>query len=280
MMGKSKQVWLTLALTSTIVCSIAGVARAEDIVTKESQSIGLDKIDNATLNGDTYSVVKGMVYGAGTIDGKLYNLNVAKAGALDGTGNLHSNELLSNGRLISQNQTGTNTKFIVEGTADITESTVEVTNAVIGTTYTILEAAQVNGNAITTPYSGLLSYYGNNTGTALQVTLKAANNVPNPTREQQQSYAAMNYIYEQGDAARQEAMLPLYNLATTGAGIALSDLNGFDYARSATLAQRSNVADDLLGLRLREEGADRLVVNTNMIGAQLKPSRSGGSVPM
>jgi protein tyrosine/serine phosphatase len=202
---------------------------------------------DGTVAGNVYSVAKGTVQGAGQIQGTLYNLNVAIAGNTTGQGNLSMDGLLSNGRLVVQNNGNTNTQFIVAGTADLTESTIGITNGEMGTPYTVLTAGKITGTALTTPYTGLLSFYPTQTDTVLSLTIKPANNITDPNTTQKAAFAALNNMYEaNSDAASRQSLLPAFMLSDSSAGEFLTDLAGEDYSRSAGLVQRNTILHNVL----------------------------------
>lgn len=233
---------------------------------------------NGTLSGNAYSVAKGTVQGAGDIQGTLYNLNAAIAGNSNRQGNLSMDNLFSNGSLIAQNTETTNTKFIVRGTADLTESTIGITDADIGKTYTILTAGHITGTALTTPYTGLLSFYGTQTDTELAVSLKPANNVGDATDAQNQAFEGLNNIYNNADATRQKTIEPVLMLSSTEASQALTDLAGQDYSRSATLVQRSTVLSNVLTERSNQWSGVNADTDNNENNLWGKFSKNWGNI--
>ncbi|MBP5469169.1 MAG: hypothetical protein J6Z11_07995, partial [Candidatus Riflebacteria bacterium] len=99
---------------------------------------------NGSVAGDAYSEDKGVIYGKGKINGTLYNNNIAIAGD-SGEGNLSIGALESKGLLVTSINDNGNTKFVVDGEANIDGSTIVAEGLLPGDSYTILTASSING---------------------------------------------------------------------------------------------------------------------------------------
>ncbi|MBR4328771.1 MAG: autotransporter-associated beta strand repeat-containing protein, partial [Candidatus Riflebacteria bacterium] len=118
---------------------------------------------NGSVAGDAYSEKDGIIMGKGKINGTLYNNNIAIAGD-GGEGNLSMGALESKGLLVSSVENGENSKFIVDGKANIDGSTLVVEGLNPGESYTILTADSItgelaNGKENTEGLSGFLKEY-------------------------------------------------------------------------------------------------------------------------
>ena len=99
---------------------------------------------NGSVVGDAYSDDNGVITGKGTINGILYNNNKAIAGD-EGKGNLTMNGLESKGTLTVVANNEGNTKFVVNGEANVDGSTIDVQGIALGESYTVLSAETING---------------------------------------------------------------------------------------------------------------------------------------
>ena len=118
---------------------------------------------NGSVAGDAYSEDNGVIMGKGKINGTLYNNNIAIAGD-NGVGNLSMGALESKGLLTSAVNNGENSKFIVDGNANIDGSTLVVEGLQPGESCTILTAGSItgelaNGKENTEGTSGFLKEY-------------------------------------------------------------------------------------------------------------------------
>ena len=218
---------------------------------------------NGSVAGDAYSVEQGTIAGRGTINGTLYNQNMAIAGDATGSGNLTMDRLVSTGVLLSQYQNGTNTQFIVKGEADINGSTVPVP---LGPTpmpddkYTVVKAGSIAGQTkdlAGTEYalSGMLSAKNEIEGGNLSVVVEAANNMVGADAQQNETFDAMvamdSSLKASGDPRRSQ-MQPLFNLSPAAAKEALSAISANTSAQSMAVAQRSMMTHHILSSRLNE----------------------------
>ncbi len=99
---------------------------------------------NGSVAGDAYSEKDGIIMGKGKINGTLYNNNIAIAGD-NGEGNLTMGTLESKGKLVSALNNDENTKFVVDGKANIDGSTVVVAGLLPGESCTVLKADSITG---------------------------------------------------------------------------------------------------------------------------------------
>ena len=218
---------------------------------------------DGSVAGDAYSIEKGTIAGRGTINGTLYNNNIAVAGDATGSGNLTMDKLISRGVLLSQYQNGTNTQFIVKGEADINGSTVPVP---LGATpmpddkYTVVKAGSITGTTkdlAGTEYelTGMLSAKNEIEGGTLSVVVEAANNMDGADAQQNETFDAMvamdNSLKASGDPRRSQ-MQPLFSLSPAAAKEVLSAISSNASAKSMAVAQRSMMTHHILSSRLNE----------------------------
>ena len=215
---------------------------------------------NGSVAGDAYSVKSGVLRGSGVIGGTLYNGNEAIAGDATGKGDLRAANLVSDGLLMSviyDNGNG-NTKFIVDGTADVEGSTIEVDDILPGEKFTVLTAGKVTGipkNNGNTPVTGMLNEELTVGDKEVTVSVTAANNLGTSDERINETYDAMVYMHKILDRAndpREEEMRPLFDLEAPEAREALSSISSGAAAKSASLAQTSAMTGHIVSSRLTE----------------------------
>ncbi len=215
---------------------------------------------NGSVAGDAYSIEEGVIKGRGVIVGSLYNHNKAVAGDASGIGNLRAANLYSDGQLISvvNDDTDTNTRFVVQGTADVEGSTIEVEYMLPGEIFPVLTAGNVTGipkNIGNNPVSGMLNEdvtVGNNVVT---VSATASNNLGTSDERINETYDAMIKMHSTLDNAndpREGEMRPLFNLEAPEAIAALSSISSNAAAQTMSLAQTSTMTGHIVSLRLAE----------------------------
>ena len=103
-------------------------------------------IDGAVA-GDAYSLNAGTIAGRGEIRGTLYNRGAAEAGGSSANGDLTVGNLNSNGKLIVKVSSAGNTKFVVNGTANLNGTTfVAKGENLSGREIVVLTAQNLSGN--------------------------------------------------------------------------------------------------------------------------------------
>ena len=179
----------------------------------------------------------------------------------DTTGKLINHGTISNveiaqGNLISDGiLSGEQGKITVAGTANVDGSTITSANVLPNETVEILTADEITGtlsNTVDNPVaiSGLVSGYGEISDNTINLKTVAANNVGNLNSEQNQSFNAVQNMYNNLDDDRKSEILPLYNLDSENTGRALSQVGNFDAAQMITAAQQSTVANRVISDRL------------------------------
>ncbi|ORU00069.1 Serine protease / subtilase peptidase [Anaerovibrio sp. JC8] len=242
---------------------------------------------NGSVIGDAYSIDHGIIAGKGVIGGTLYNRNTAVAGDNNGNGELKMNGLVSSGTLISQWTARGNSKFAVDGTANITGSTVSANNILPGETWDVLTASAIEGkitNPPDNPYPGsaMLNTSGVVRGTTLKVSAAAANNLGTTDFTVNQSFAAMSNmcaaLTANGDNRRND-MRPLFAMDVAAAKTTLSALGANTAAYTMALAQSNVMASHIISSRLSEAFALRNT-NVTMPRAELAGDLSAGDTSL
>ncbi|ORT98835.1 Extracellular serine protease precursor [Anaerovibrio sp. JC8] len=219
---------------------------------------------DGSVAGDAYSVEKGIIAGRGTINGTLYNRNMAVAGDATGTGNLRMGSLVSSGVLESNMTKNGNTKFVVTGNANIEGSTVKLLNALPGESGDIVTSASITGNLKNTSepaaVSGMLGSTGITSGNTVTVTAVASNNLSTTDETINETFDAMTTIDTAlVGAPRREEMRPLFNLNAAAAKDALASISSSAAAQSLSTVQRSQLTEHLISSRLAEALAQKSV---------------------
>ena len=241
---------------------------------------------DGSVAGDAYSVEKGIIAGRGTINGTLFNRNMAVAGDATGTGNLRMGSLVSYGVLESNMTKNGNTKFVVAGDANIDNSTVKLKNALPGESGDIVTAVSVTGNLknASTPaaVSGMLGSTGTVSGNTVTVTAVASNNLGTTDGTINETFDAMTAMNTAliGDPRREE-MRPLFNSDAGVAKDVLSAVSMGTAARSMATVQQSQMTEHLISARLTEAlGQKSVNVNLPVAGLASDGPMDGIGVPM
>ena len=236
---------------------------------------------NGSVAGDAYSENNGIITGKGTINGILYNNNIAIAGD-DGVGNLTMNGLKSNGTLTGVVNNDGNTKFIVNGVANVEGSTITVQGLVPGESYTILTAENINGEVAnnkenSSPISAFMNEYASVEGNEIKVisefsqelnSIGSSGELQGKVALSKKQSKALNAIknmyfklmsdYPGGIAAYRASLravttpqqmnqiMTLINLPANQAASALSAVEMNAAAQSMTLVQRNSMTGDIL----------------------------------
>ena len=236
---------------------------------------------NGSVAGDAYSEDNGIIMGKGKINGTLYNNNVAIAGD-GGEGNLSMNALESKGTLTAVVNDKANTKFIVNGEANVDGSTIKVQGLVPGESYTVLTANSINGELAngkdnSSPVNVFMSEYAKVEDNTIKVVsefsneLNAINNSGEAaqditfTKKQQQAFGMIKNLYfnlmadlPEGAASYRTSLrasttpqqinqiMTMINLPAAQAGPALNAVINNAAAQSMTLVQRNSFVGDIL----------------------------------
>ena len=236
---------------------------------------------NGSVAGDAYSDVCGTICGKGTINGTLYNNNAAVAGD-NGEGNLTMNALESKGTLTAVANDEGNTKFIVNGKANVNGSTIKVQGLVPGESYKVLSAGSIegelaNGKGNSSPVSTFMSEYAkvenneiivvsefSNKPNVINIPAGAADEVTFTKRQNMAFTAIRNMFFKlmsdlpEGAANYRASLravtspqqinqiMTLINLPAAQAAPALSAVVNNAAAQSMTLVQRNSFVGDIL----------------------------------
>ena len=220
---------------------------------------------NGSVAGDAYSVKDGVIGGSGVIGGTLYNRNIAVAGDADGKGDLRAANLDSDGKLVSviNEGTDTNTKFVVQGTADVEGSTIVAEDIQPFEEFTVLTAKNVTGtpkNNGNTPLNSMLSEVVTVEDDAITVSVTASNNLGTSDERINETFdamAAMQRALADADDPREGEMRPLFDLDTPDAIATLSSISSNAAAQSMGLAQTGTLMSRLVSSRLTEAFATK-----------------------
>ena len=200
---------------------------------------------NGSIAGDATVKDSGVLSGSGTIGGTLYNNHRAVAGNILGAGNLTMENLESHGELVAQNE---NTRFIVNGAANVDGSTVKIQNALPGETE-VLTAASITGNVNTSvaEVSGMLSSTAKVDGNKIVSHVEVTNNLGELNPEQAQTF---NAVKNMSAKTTDNNMRRLLNFNADTAKTSLSEIGNSDAAQMMSLAQTSTIANRVISDRL------------------------------
>ena len=180
---------------------------------------------------------------------------------------------------------GSQGNIAVSGTANVEGSTVTARNALPNETLTVLNAGAINGNVANPdgkPHAitGLLSTTGTNDGKTLKVTTQTANNFGEMTAEQAEVYDAMEGMQKNlvGDARREE-MRTLYNLNSSGAKNALTEIGASSGPQAVALTQQSTLASRVISDRL-STAFSLQPVNVNVPVSRLADGEEGDGLKL
>ena len=210
---------------------------------------------NGTLAGDATTDGTGYLMGSGKIDGTLNNRSVAVAGFL-GEGNLTVNNLESQGGMLIANDNGSsNTKFIVNNTANLDNTMVLVADSLPEKTYEVLQAGSITGSiynnsANPKAVSGMVSQSGEINGGVISVKTIMADNLGEASSAQRETMTAMNRMYHNLPEARREEMRRLYNLETESAKEALTDIGSSRAGETLSIVQTNTLVSHVISDRL------------------------------
>ena len=261
---------------------------------------------NGSVAGDAYSEDNGIIMGKGTINGTLYNNNIAIAGD-DGEGNLSMNALESKGTLTAVVNDEANTKFVVNGEANVDGSTVKVQGLLPGESYTVLTANSINGELAngkdnSSPVNVFMSEYAKVEDNTIKVVsefsneLNAINNSGEAaqditfTKRQQKVFGMIRNMYfnlmsdlPEGAASYRTSLrasttpqqinqiMTMINLPAAQAGPALNAVINNAAAQSMSLVQRNSFVGDVLSSHFAER------FRTNVGEDALKPLLEEGN---
>ncbi len=230
---------------------------------------------NGSVAGDAYSENDGIIMGKGRINGTLYNNNIAIAGD-SGEGNLNMVALESKGLLASTVNNGENSKFIVDGNANIDDSTVVVEGLMPGECCTILSAGSItgelaNGKENTEGTSGFLKEYAKIENNEVKYVYDFSPNFEGVSQKQAKAFNMIKNMYfnlmsdyqVENASLRHSAravttplqmaqILTFINLPAQQAGPALNAVINNAAAQSMTLVQRNSFVGDILSSHFAE----------------------------
>ncbi len=210
---------------------------------------------NGTLAGDATTDGTGYLMGSGEIGGTLNNQAVAVAGFL-GEGNLTVNNLNSEGgMLIANDNASSNTKFIVNNTANLDNTMVLVADSLPEKTYEVLKAGSITGSiynnsANPEAVSGMVSQSGEINGGVISVKTIMADNLGEASSAQRETMTAMNRMYHNLPEARREEMRRLYNLEPESAKEALTDIGSSRAGETLSIVQTNTLVSHVISDRL------------------------------
>ena len=210
---------------------------------------------NGTLAGDATTDGTGYLMGSGEIGGTLNNQAVAVAGFL-GEGNLTVKNLNSEGGMLIANDNGSsNTKFIVNNTANLDNTMVLVADSLPEKTYEVLQAGSITGSiynnsANPEAVSGMVSQSGEINGGVISVKTIMADNLGEASSAQRETMTAMNRMYHNLPEARREEMRTLYNLEPESAKEALTDIGSSRAGETLSIVQTNTLVSHVISDRL------------------------------
>jgi len=201
---------------------------------------------NGSISGDATTTDSGIISGAGNIGGTLYNYNKAIAGNSAGTGNLTMENLVSSGDLVAQNS---DTKFIVNGTANVEGSTVILEDATVGESE-ILTANSITGNLKTSSkkVSALLTSTANIKDNKIISNVEVTNNIGEIDSTQTQTLDALKDISATNSTDNNLRRVLNFDSETTKT--ALSEIGATPAAEIFSIIQQNSIAQKVLSDRL------------------------------
>ena len=168
--------------------------------------------------------------------------------------------LVINGNLISdgilrKTSGGMAGSIVVNGNANVNGSIVTTDSLLPNETATVLVARSITGeikNTVDNPFSisGMLTATGEIVGNTIIVTTHESNNKSIFNKQEQQTFDAMNNMYEKLDSNKQDEMRDLYNLTPPEAKHTLSEIGSNDGAKIMSVAQQNTVADRMISDRI------------------------------
>ena len=200
---------------------------------------------NGSISGDATTTDSGIISGSGTIGGTLYNYNKAIAGNSSGSGNLTMENLVSSGELVAQNE---NTKFVVNGAANVEGSTLTIQNALPGESE-ILTANSITGNLknSSNKISGLLSSTAKIENNKIVSAVEVTNNIGDLNSTQAQTLDALKNISANSTDNNLRRVL---NFDAETTKTSLSEIGSTNSAEIFSVVQQSSVVNKVLSERL------------------------------
>ena len=213
---------------------------------------------DGSVAGDAYILPAGTLAGSGRIAQSVYNRGILQPGSYSQPGTLSiDGNLASSGQLAIAVQNGIASKIAVTGAADINgTSFCAVPGSIYRPTasnspYTVLTASAVSGAFTSSAFTGLLNASGSQDGSSAYLQLTRNNNLDAVSPQQQQTYAAVNTMYDRLEGqATQRQLDSLYSLNAAAAKTALSSIYGGAQVNQSLLVQRSPLTANAVTARL------------------------------
>lgn len=185
--------------------------------------------------------------------GKFINHGTIAADTPD-TNLVINGDLISDG-IIQKVSGGNAGSIIVNGNANIEGSTVTTDSLLPNETETVLIANSITGNIKNptgkpVPISGMLNATGEIVGNTLTVTTYEADNVDDLEPQVQETFDAMNNMFENLEGENKEEMRDLYNLEPPEAKETLMQIGSNDSAQVMSVAQQNSIIDKLVAERI------------------------------
>ena len=212
--------------------------------------VGVEIMNGAKLYGGTIKVNNmgqegtGNVINHGTLAASSANTNLVING-----------DLVSDG-ILQKVSGGTAGSIIVNGNADIDGSTVTTDSLLPNETETVLVANSVSGKIKNdyknpVPISATLNATGKIVNNTVVVTTHKANNILNMNSKDDETYGAMNNMFErlEGDS-QQEEMREFYNLEPDAARRTLREIGSNDSAQILSVVQQNTAVDKMISGRI------------------------------
>ena len=203
------------------------------------------------LNDKSADLAKGFT---DTTTGTFINHGIIGAGSPD-TNLVINGNLISDG-ILQKVSGGSAGSIIVSGNANVEGSTVTTDSLLPNETATVLVANSITGNIKNSAgnpvqISGMLTATGEIVGNTITVTThEATSPALSLDSREQETFGAMNEMYEKLDDKKQDEMRDLYNLSPPEAKKTLSQIGSNDGARIMSVAQQNTVADRMISDRI------------------------------
>ena len=212
--------------------------------------VGVEVMSGAKLYGGTIKVNNlgqegsGKVVSHGTLAASSSHTNLVIDGDLESNGVLQR---------VSGGEAG---KIVVNGDADIDGSTVTTDSLLPNKTEVVLEANSVSGKIKNdskhpVPISATLNATGRVVNNTVVVTTHEANNMPEMNSKEDETFNAMNNMFEKLEGeAQQEEMREFYNLEPDEAKQTLKEIGSNDSAQILSVVQQNTVVDKMISGRI------------------------------
>ena len=212
--------------------------------------VGVEIMSGAKLYGGTIKVNNmgqegtGKVVNHGTLASDSPNTDLVIEG-----------DLVSDG-ILQKMSGGTGGKIVVNGNADIDGSTVTTDSLLPNETETVLVANSISGKIKNdsrnpVPISATLNATGRVINNTLVVTTHKANNMPEMNSKEDETFNAMNNMFEKLEGeAQQEEMREFYNLEPDEAKQTLKEIGSNDSAQILSVVQQNTVVDKMISGRI------------------------------